>query len=72
MNKLFFLGKPQIEHIVFLGKPQIKHIFFLGKPQIEHIVHDRELIGYYPLLYSYNNIFKLNTWCDHSQWTHCF
>jgi len=47
-------------------------MFCSGKPQIEHIVHDRELIVYYPLLYSYNKIFKLNTWCDHSQWTHCF
>ena len=47
-------------------------IFFLGKPKIEQLNHDRNLIGEYPVLYSFNSIFKLSTWCDNSQWTHCF
>lgn len=46
--------------------------FCPGKPQIEQINHDREFIDQYPVLFSYNNIFKLSTWCDDSQWTHCF
>jgi len=46
--------------------------FCSGKPKIEQLNHAGNLLGLYPLLYGYNKIFKLSTWCDNSQWTHCF
>ena len=39
---------------------------------IEHTNHERELIETYPTLYKYNNIFKLDTWCDNPTWEHCY
>jgi len=42
-----------------------------GQAKIEHF-RNWQLKDRFPTLFRYNSIFRMSTWCDNSQWTHCF
>ena len=57
--------------VSFQKKFSAKILILLGQAKIEHF-RNWQLKDRFPTLFRYNSILKMSTWCDNSQWTHCF